>query len=119
MAFCLLKIHNIVCFRNLQKRTDDALSLFGDKKAGGIALLRGYKDYYFGYADTEGKYHPGYRDIIEELTTEFPLSEEHITGEQHQKDFGKGGEPPLRDDSPPFKKYNHQYYSSAMDLAHF
>jgi len=25
----------------------------------------------------------------------------------------------LRDDSPPFKKYNHQYYSSAMDLAHF
>lgn len=87
MAFYLLKIRNIVCFRNLQKRTDDALSLFGDKKAGGIALLRGYKDYYFGYADTEGKYHPGYRDIIEELTTEFPLSEEHITGEQHQKDF--------------------------------
>lgn len=78
---------NIVCFRNLQKRTDDALSLFGDKKAGGIALLRGYKDYYFGYTDTEGKYHPGYRDMIEELTTEFPLSEEHITGEQHQKDF--------------------------------
>lgn len=33
--------------------------------------------------------------------------------------IGKGGEPPLRDDSPPFKKYNHQYYSSAMDLAHF
>lgn len=78
---------NIVCFRNLQKRTDDALSLFGDKKAGGIALLRGYKDYYFGYTDTEGMYHPGYRDMIEELTTEFPLSEEHITGEQHQKDF--------------------------------
>lgn len=25
--------------------------------------------------------------MIEELTTEFPLSEEHITGEQHQKDF--------------------------------
>lgn len=78
---------NIVCFRNLQKRTDDALSLFGDKKAGGIALLRGYKDYYFGYTDTEGMYHSGYRDMIEELTTEFPLSEEHITGEQHQKDF--------------------------------
>ena len=25
---------NIVCFRNLQKRTDDAISLFGDKNAG-------------------------------------------------------------------------------------
>ena len=39
---------NIVCFRNLQKRTDDAISLFGDKEAGGIVLMRGYKDYYFG-----------------------------------------------------------------------
>ena len=78
---------NIVCFRNLQKRTDDALSLFGDKKAGGIALLRGYKDYYFGYKDNDGKYHPGYRDMIEELTTKFPLSEDSITGEQRQKDF--------------------------------
>ena len=36
---------NIVCFRNLQKRTDDAISLFGDKEAGGIVLMRGYKDY--------------------------------------------------------------------------
>ena len=27
---------NIICFRNLQKRTDDAISLFGDKNAGGI-----------------------------------------------------------------------------------
>ena len=33
---------NIVCFRNLQKkRTDDAISLFGDKEAGGIVLMRG------------------------------------------------------------------------------
>ena len=78
---------NIVCFRNLQKRTDDAISLFGDKQAGGIVLMRGYKDYYFGYKDSDGKYHPGYRDMIEELTTKFPLSEDSITGEQRQKDF--------------------------------
>ena len=76
-----------MCFRNLQKRTDDAISLFGDKQAGGIVLMRGYKDYYFGYKDSDGKYHPGYRDMIEELTTKFPLSEDHITGEQRQKDF--------------------------------
>ena len=25
--------------------------------------------------------------MIEELTTKFPLSEDHITGEQRQKDF--------------------------------
>ena len=78
---------NIVCFRNLQKRTDDAISLFGDKEAGGIVLMRGYKDYYFGYEDAGGKYHPGYQDMIEELTAKFPLTEERITGEQRQKEF--------------------------------
>ena len=78
---------NIVCFRNLQKRTDDAISLFGDKEAGGIVLMRSYKDYYFGYEDADGKYHPGYQDMIEELTTKFPLTEERITGEQRQKEF--------------------------------
>ena len=77
---------NIVCFRNLQKRTDD-VSLFGDKEAGGIVLMRGYKDYYFGYEDNDGKHHTGYRHMIEELTTNFPLSEERITGEQLQREF--------------------------------
>ena len=78
---------NIICFRNLQKRTDDAISLFGDKKAGGIVLMRGYRDYYFGYEDTDGKYHPGYADMIEDLTTKFTLSDERIVGEQKQKEF--------------------------------
>ena len=78
---------NIVCFRNLQKRTDDAISLFGDKEAGGIVLLRGYRDYYFGYTDNNGKEHPGYADMIDELVTKFPLTDERITGEQNQKDF--------------------------------
>ena len=78
---------NLVCFRNLQKRTDDAISLFGDKNAGGIVLMRGYKDYYFGYEDDDGKYHPGYADMIEELTEKFPLTEERIIGEQNQREF--------------------------------
>ena len=78
---------NIVCFRNLQKRTDDAISLFGDKEAGGIVVMRGYKDYYFGYTDDGGKEHPGYHDMIEELTAKFPLTEKRITGEQRQRDF--------------------------------
>ena len=78
---------NIVCFRNLQKRTDDAISLFGDKEAGGIVLLRGYKDYYYGYTDNNDKDHPGYVDMIDELVTKFPLTDERITGEQNQKEF--------------------------------
>ncbi len=78
---------NIVCFRNLQKRTDDAISLFGDKEAGGIVLMRGYNDYYDGYDDDDNKHHPGYVEMIDELVTKFPLSEERITGEQKQKEF--------------------------------
>ena len=78
---------NIVCFRNLQKRTDDAISLFGDKEAGGIVLMRGYKDYYDGYDDKDNKHRPGYVEMIDELVTKFPLSEERITGEQKQKEF--------------------------------
>ena len=78
---------NIVCFRNLQKRTDDAISLFGDKEAGGIVLMRGYRDYYYGYTDEKGTEHPGFVDMIDELTNKFPLTEERITGDRSQKEF--------------------------------
>ncbi|MDO4974377.1 MAG: type I restriction endonuclease subunit R [Eubacteriales bacterium] len=78
---------NIVCFRNLQRRVDDAISLFGDKNASGIVLLKSFKDYYYGYTDAKDVLHPGYADMIEELTSKFPLSEPQIIGEQNQKDF--------------------------------
>ncbi len=78
---------NIVCFRNLQKRVDSAISLFGDKNAGGIVLLNSFKDYYYGYESVDGKQMPGYTDMMEELEEKFPLSEPQIIGEQNQKDF--------------------------------
>lgn len=78
---------NIVCFRNLQKRTDDAIALFGDKEAGGICLLKGYQDYYNGYKDEKGIYKPGYKDLINQLEEQYPLSEPAIIGEKAQKDF--------------------------------
>lgn len=78
---------NIVCFRNLQKRVDSAISLFGDKDAGGIVLMRKFDDYYSGYTDKNGKHIDGYVDIVEKLLTQFPLSEERIEGEKRQKDF--------------------------------
>ena len=59
---------NIVCFRNLQKRVDDAISLFGDKNATGIVLLKTFQDYYQGYVGPDDKPHPGYVDVIAELT---------------------------------------------------
>lgn len=78
---------NIVCFRNLQKRTDEAISLFGDREAGGIVLMRGFKDYYNGYVDERGDKHDGFVDMIAKLTAKFPLEEERITGEKAQKEF--------------------------------
>lgn len=78
---------NIVCFRNLQKQVDTAISLFGDKNAGGIVLMKGFKDYYYGYEGIDGKQYPGYVDMIYDLTSKFPLSEPKIIGEQNQKDF--------------------------------
>lgn len=78
---------NIVCFRNLQKRTDDAIALFGDKEAGGIVLMKGYKDYYYGYTDKEGKLKPGYILLVQDLQEKFPLEESTILGEKAKKEF--------------------------------
>ena len=78
---------NIVCFRNLQKRVDAAIALFGDREAGGIVLLHKFDDYYYGYTTQDGKDKPGYVDMITELTEKFSLAEPRIEGEQNQKDF--------------------------------
>ena len=78
---------NIVCFRNLQKRVDSAISLFGDKNAGGIVLLQSFKDYYYGYESVDGEHMPGYVDMVEELKEKFPLMDPQIIGEQNQKAF--------------------------------
>lgn len=78
---------NVVCFRNLQKRVDSAISLFGDKNAGGIVLMQSFKDYYYGYESVDGKQMPGYVDMVEDLISKFPLSESQVIGEQNQKDF--------------------------------
>ena len=78
---------NIVCFRNLQKRVDSAIALFGDREAGGIVLLHKFDDYYYGYTTQDGKDKPGYVDMIRELTEKFPLTEPRIEGEENQKKF--------------------------------
>lgn len=77
---------NIVCFRDLQKETEDAISLFGDKEATGIVLLKSYEDYYYGYEDENGKKQKGYEERIAELLQKYPLGEQ-IIGEQNKKDF--------------------------------
>ena len=76
---------NIVCFRNLEKATNESIALFGDKEAGGIVLLKPYSDYYNGY-NKGGKDVPGYADMVCDLLDRFPVGEQ-IIGEQNQKDF--------------------------------
>ena len=78
---------NIVCFRNLEKATNESIALFGDKEACGIVLLKAYADYYNGYED-DNKEIRGYKSLIEELLEKFPVGE-RIVGEQNQKDFIK------------------------------
>ena len=41
---------NIVAFRDLESATQAAISLFGNKEAGGIVLLRSYQEYYDEYS---------------------------------------------------------------------
>lgn len=77
---------NIVCFRDLEERTKEAIALFGDKNAGSIVLLRTFGEYYNGYDDENGKHHKGYVELIAELNKKFPLRTP-IVGEQNEKDF--------------------------------
>ena len=77
---------NIVCFRDLQQQTNDAIALFGDKNATGIVLLKSYEDYYYGYEDDKGKKQMGYEERIAILLQKYPLGEQ-IIGEQAKKDF--------------------------------
>lgn len=78
---------NIVCFRNLQKRVDSAISLFGDKNAGGIVLLKRFVDYYFGFESEKHEHVPGYVDMVNDLKERFPVNEPIIIGEKNQRDF--------------------------------
>lgn len=77
---------NIVCFRNLEKATNDSIALFGDKDAGGLVLLRSFEDYYSGYEDENGKHVAGYEELVEKLLATFPIGEP-ILGEEAQKEY--------------------------------
>ena len=77
---------NIVCFRDLEQETNDAIQLFGDKEANGIVLLKSYEDYYYGCVDDKGRTLKGYEERIQELLSRFPLGES-IIGDKNKKDF--------------------------------
>ena len=79
---------NIVSFRSLEDRLNEALAKFGDENAHGVVLLKPYKDYYYGYEEENGKRFEGYKELVEKLTSKF-VPGELMQGEQAQKEFIK------------------------------
>ena len=79
---------NIVSFRNLEDRLNEALAKFGDEEAHGIVLLKPYNDYYYGYEDDNGKTFDGYKTLVEKLTSKFAPGE-LMQSEAEQKEFIK------------------------------
>ena len=79
---------NIVCFRNLETATNNALALFGDKNARGMVILKTYNEYINGYEDEHGKHIEGYNELVARLVNEFPISSQ-IVGEDNEKEFIK------------------------------
>lgn len=74
---------NIVCFRNLEKATNEAIALFGDKEACGLVLMRTYDEYYKGYDDEQGKHIPGYMELIAQLLKAYPSG--HVIESEERK----------------------------------
>ncbi len=79
---------NIICFRNLEKATNECLQQFGNKNAGGLILLKAFDDYYFGYDEKETHF-PGWKELIDELLDKFPINGFPLVGESSQKEFIK------------------------------
>ncbi len=78
---------NIVCFRNLEKATNDAIALFGNKDACGLVLMKTYEEYYKGYEDDKGHHVKGYEELVELLRAFKPG--EIIASEEEKKAFVK------------------------------
>ncbi len=77
---------NIVCFRDLQQATDDAIALFGDKDASSIVVLKDFWSYYNGYDNADGKHCYGYSELVDQLKSEFPEGQP-VLGEDAEKRF--------------------------------
>ena len=80
---------NIVCFRDLEKATQDAIKTFGDENSLNIILEKSYDDYMHGFTDEEsGEIIKGYVDICNEIVDKFPEPTE-IVLEADKKEFAK------------------------------
>ena len=64
---------NIVCFRDLEQATIDAITLFGNQNTRSVILEHPFGDYLDGYHDdATGKDFKGYAEVVSELRERFP-----------------------------------------------
>lgn len=80
---------NIVCFRNLEKATKDAIKVFGDENSINVIIERSYDEYINGFTDEDsGVVFKGYKGLCEEIIEKFPDPTE-IKLEKDKKEFVK------------------------------
>lgn len=80
---------NIVTFRDLEKATVDAITLFGDSNTKNVVLEKSYKEYLEGFTDiATGEARRGYVEVVKELNERFPNPDE-IVKEKDKKEFAK------------------------------
>ena len=80
---------NIVTFRDLEKATIDAITLFGDTNTKNVVLEKSYKEYLQGFTDiVTGEARRGYVELVKELNDRFPDIDNIVT-EKDKKDFSK------------------------------
>ncbi|MCC8025394.1 MAG: type I restriction endonuclease subunit R [Clostridium sp.] len=80
---------NIVTFRDLEKATVDAITLFGDTNTKNVVLEKSYKEYMQGFTDiATGEARRGYVALVKELHERFPDIDDIVTGKD-KKDFSK------------------------------
>ena len=80
---------NIVCFRDLENATKEALRLFGKNQTEDpvtTVLERGYEDFLKGYDDERGHHHKGYVEVVQQLEELFP-DPTNLVEEQDKRAF--------------------------------
>lgn len=80
---------NIITFRDLEKATIDAITLFGNSNTKNVVLEKSYKEYLEGFTDiASGKARRGFIEVVKELNEKFPNPDEIVT-EKDKKEFSK------------------------------
>lgn len=109
---------NIVTFRDLEKATIDAITLFGDKNTKNVVLEKSYKEYLDGFTDiVTGDARRGYIEVVKELNEKFPNPDEIVT-EKDKKEFVKLFGEYLRVENilQNYDEFNHLKAFKAIDI---